>query len=404
VNILLVKLSSLGDVVHTLPALSDARRLRPQLRFAWVVEENLTEVAAWHGAVAEVIPIALRRWRRDGFFHSRAELADFARNLRRRSFDLALDAQGLIKSGIVSALAQGERVGYDRRSARESAAALFYQKRIAVDRERHAIDRIRRLFAAAFDWPAPVDAPDFGITPPPAATETITDPRGTVVFLHATTWRDKHWPQARWRQLAALADEHNCRVVLPWGNALEQKNAHAIAAGQAASASVTGTRWSRPPPAAGRRACGAAMHRCGRVTAAQLKTASAGWKWSRCGATALPNCATSSPRCAGRLHIACGSAWAAPAWRRRCLPVKAMAGWACAWWTPPARRCSPHCARRWTCRARWWWRRASPARRWRPTACCGFSPRKNRPRCAPSPMPAARCTKPRLTQTSPGFF
>jgi len=232
VNILLVKLSSLGDVVHTLPALSDARRLRPQLRFAWVVEENLTEVAAWHGAVAEVIPIALRRWRRDGFFHSRAELADFARNLRRRSFDLALDAQGLIKSGIVSALAQGERVGYDRRSARESAAALFYQKRIAVDRERHAIDRIRRLFAAAFDWPAPVDAPDFGITPPPAATETITDPRGTVVFLHATTWRDKHWPQARWRQLAALADEHNCRVVLPWGNALEQKNAHAIAAGQ----------------------------------------------------------------------------------------------------------------------------------------------------------------------------
>jgi len=232
VNILLVKLSSLGDVVHTLPALSDARRLRPQLRFAWVVEESLTEVAAWHGAVAEVIPIALRRWRRDGFFHSRAELADFARNLRRRSFDLALDAQGLIKSGIVSALAQGERVGYDRRSARESAAALFYQKRIAVDRERHAIDRIRRLFAAAFDWPAPVDAPDFGITPPPAATETITDPRGTVVFLHATTWRDKHWPQAHWRQLAALADEHSCRVVLPWGNALEQKNAHAIAAGQ----------------------------------------------------------------------------------------------------------------------------------------------------------------------------
>lgn len=230
-NILLVKLSSLGDVVHTLPALSDARRLRPQLRFAWVVEENFTEVAAWHGAVAEVIPIALRRWRRDGFFHSRAELADFARGLRRRSFDLVLDAQGLIKSGIVSALAPGERAGYDRRSARERLAALFYQKRIAVDREQHAITRTRQLFAAAFNWSAPSGAPDFGLTLPPAA-ETITDRRATVVFLHATTWRDKHWPQARWRQLAAKADEHNCRVVLPWGNALEQKNAHAIAAGQ----------------------------------------------------------------------------------------------------------------------------------------------------------------------------
>lgn len=232
-NILLVKLSSLGDVVHTLPALSDARRLRPQLRFAWVVEENFTEVAAWHSAVAEVIPIALRRWRRAGFFHSRAEIAGFARDLRGRSFDLALDAQGLIKSGIVSALAQGERIGYDRRSAREWLAAFFYQKRIAVDREQHAIARTRQLFAAAFDWPAPAGAPDFGIAlPPAAANETITDPRATVVFLHATTWRDKHWPQARWRQLAAKADEHNCRVILPWGNAMEQKNAHAIAAGQ----------------------------------------------------------------------------------------------------------------------------------------------------------------------------
>ncbi|MBT8428358.1 MAG: lipopolysaccharide heptosyltransferase 1, partial [Gammaproteobacteria bacterium] len=113
-RVLLVKTSSLGDLIHSFPAISDAGRALPGIRFDWLVEKSFAEVPAWHPAVAEVIPIALRRWRRDWRKVWRSgELKAFRARLRETRYDLVLDAQGLIKSALPAFLARGPRAGLD---------------------------------------------------------------------------------------------------------------------------------------------------------------------------------------------------------------------------------------------------------------------------------------------------
>ena len=151
-RVLIVKMSSLGDVIHTLPALTDAMAARPELRFDWIVEEAFSEVPGWHPAVERVIPIALRRWRKQPLSSfSGPEWRDFRRTLGAAHYDRVIDAQGLIKSALVSRLARAPVYGFDRHSAREGAAALAYQNRIPVPRQMHAVERTRQLFAGALD-------------------------------------------------------------------------------------------------------------------------------------------------------------------------------------------------------------------------------------------------------------
>ena len=163
-RVLLVKTSSLGDLIHSFPALSDAGRAIPGIRFDWLVEEGFAEVPAWHPGVLKVIPIGLRRWRR-GWRKAwdSGELGEFARLLRQQRYDLVIDAQGLIKSALPAVLAHGRRAGLDRVSAREPLSALFYQRRYRVARGQHAVERVRQLFAQALAYPLPADPPDYGL-------------------------------------------------------------------------------------------------------------------------------------------------------------------------------------------------------------------------------------------------
>lgn len=155
-RVLLVKTSSLGDLVHTFPAITDASRALPGLQLDWLVEESFAEVPAWHPAIDQVIPIALRRWRRDWRKAYRSgQIAGFRSRLRERGYDLVIDTQGLLKSALPARWARGPVVGYDRRSAREPLAALFYQRRITVSRGQRAIERTRQLFAEALGYPRP---------------------------------------------------------------------------------------------------------------------------------------------------------------------------------------------------------------------------------------------------------
>jgi len=150
VRVLVVKTSSLGDVLHTLPALTDAVQRRPGIRFDWVVEEAFAEVPAWHTAVDDVIPVALRRWKHRPLQVLRAgEPQAAVRQLRRHKYDLVIDAQGLLKSAVIARFARGPRAGLDRSSAREPVAAHAYHRKYAVPREQHAVQRVRQLFAAA---------------------------------------------------------------------------------------------------------------------------------------------------------------------------------------------------------------------------------------------------------------
>ena len=226
-RVLIIKTSSLGDVLHTLPAVTDAARHKPGIRFDWVVEEAFAEVPGWHAVVDDVIPVALRRWKHRPLHVLYAgEPQAAVRHLRSRHYDLIIDAQGLIKSALIARFARGPRSGLDRDSAREPVAARSYDYTFAIARNQHAVQRVRQLFAAALDYPLSDAPPDYGIKQhfPQRAREPY------LVFLHGTTWPTKHWPDDYWVQLASMAAASGLPVKIPWGNAIEQQRAQQIAA------------------------------------------------------------------------------------------------------------------------------------------------------------------------------
>ena len=232
-KVLLVKTSSLGDVVHALPAVTDATKQIPDIQFDWVVEESFAEIPAWHPQVSRVIPVALRRWRKN-LFSSKTyqDIGRFREQLSDQQYDYVIDAQGLIKSAALTLLAKGKRVGLDKHSARESLAAMIYQQRFNVPWGMHAVDRVRMLFAAIFEYQSQLaNLPlDYGLTPTvfdQSVHQNINKPY--YVFLHGTTWKSKQWPLSHWQGLGQQIAEAGFQVLLPWGNQQEHQRAVEIA-------------------------------------------------------------------------------------------------------------------------------------------------------------------------------
>ena len=224
-NVLLVKMSSLGDIVHTLPAVDDA--VQRGFRFDWVVEENFQELPVRAAGVDRVLAVAFRRWRAAPRA-SIKELRAFRECLRQRRYDLVLDAQGLLKSALVSSWSRAdERVGYDAASAREPAASLGYGRRLRVPRRAHAVDRTRQLFADALGYEAPATDPVFGIDA--CRNDDVVHATESVVLVHGTTWPTKHWPEAFWVELAQCMTRRGLTPVLPWVEG-ERARAERIAA------------------------------------------------------------------------------------------------------------------------------------------------------------------------------
>ena len=224
-RVLVVKTSSLGDVIHALPALTDAMRAIPGLRADWLVEQAFAEIPGWHPAVETVIPVAVRRWRKQPFALKRDPLWQaFHRTLKTRQYDLVIDAQGLVKSAALACFAHGPRAGFDFASVREPLAALSYRHRYAVARDQHAVIRQRELFAKALGYAVPEVEADYGLS-----SETQSASQPTLMFFHGTTWASKHWPESYWRALAARAVAAGYQVWLPWGNDIERARADRIA-------------------------------------------------------------------------------------------------------------------------------------------------------------------------------
>jgi len=229
VRVLLIKTSSLGDVVHTLPALTDAQRAIPGIQFDWVVEEGFAEIPAWHPAVAQVIPVAIRRWRKNLWQTLRSgEWRRFKARLRETRYDLVIDAQGLLKSAWLTRYVKAPVAGLDRDSAREPLASRFYDRRYAVPRDQHALERVRQLFAQALGYELPQGIGDYGLDRTQLAT---SGEEPYLLFLHGTTWPSKHWPEAYWRELAERMSAFGWAIRLPWGNAEEKARAERIAEG-----------------------------------------------------------------------------------------------------------------------------------------------------------------------------
>lgn len=228
-RVLIIKTSSLGDVIHTLPALTDAAHAIPGIRFDWVVEEGFAEIPSWHPAVDQVIPVAIRRWRRNLWqtFKS-GEWRQFKQRLRERQYDLVIDAQGLVKSAWLTRLVKAPVAGLDRYSAREGWASRFYDRRLSVALGQHAVERVRQLFALALAYDLPAGLGDYGLNLDRLQLQPAAP---YVVFLHGTTWATKHWPEVYWRELAERLGRKGLQVRLPWGNPDEQARAERIAQG-----------------------------------------------------------------------------------------------------------------------------------------------------------------------------
>ena len=225
-DVLFIKTSSLGDVIHHLPALTEARAQRPGARFAWVVEEAFAPLIRLHPALDLAIPVAARQWRRAPLAAStRRGIADFRRALYARSYDEVIDTQGLFfKSALIARMVRGRRHGYDAQSIKERAASWFYDMRHRVEWNQHAIARNRSLTGCALGY-VPEGAPDFGLDRAQIA-EPAAAPYG--VLLHATARAEKEWPEDNWRRLAAALGT-GIDLLVPFGTQVERERATRIA-------------------------------------------------------------------------------------------------------------------------------------------------------------------------------
>jgi heptosyltransferase-1 len=224
-NILLVKTSSLGDVIHNLPVASDLLAHFPKARIDWVVEESFAEIPRLHPGVQAVIPVAMRRWKKHLLSPATwREIAAFRRRLAATLYDAVLDTQGLAKSALIARQAQGLRLGYDAGSAREPLAARVYQAAFSVPKTLHAVERNRRLAAAAFGY-APGSEPDYGI-----ARQTKAGVSLSAVLLTASSRDDKLWPDDHWVALGQALVKRGLTPLLPGGNLRERERARRLAA------------------------------------------------------------------------------------------------------------------------------------------------------------------------------
>jgi len=233
-RILLVKTSSLGDVIHNLPVASDIRRRYPDAEIDWVVEESFAEIPRLHPAVSGVIPVAVRRWRRALLAgNTWRELAAYRRAVRcavrhpasADFYDAVIDTQGLLKSALLAWPARGKKYGHA--TPREPLAALAYDVAIEIPREQNAVVRNRQLAAAALGY-ALDDLPlDYGIAAEPLQASWV--PKGYAVLLTATSRADKEWPETHWHELGTSLNAAGLACVLPGGSPDERARAERIA-------------------------------------------------------------------------------------------------------------------------------------------------------------------------------
>jgi len=226
--VLIIRPSSLGDIVHALPIVHDIARHRPGFAIDWVAEEPFAGLIALNHGVRRVIPVALRRWRHHLLRQSTwREFGVFRRQLVSERYDAVLDLQEQVKGALLAMLARGPVHGPDRASIREPAATLAYRHTHAIDPRWHLIDRCRALAGLALGY-EPEGPPRFDLSPPPRRDAPTSR---YAVLLHATSRADKLWPMTHWRALIEHLLRTGIVVVLPWGSPAEAARSTQLAKG-----------------------------------------------------------------------------------------------------------------------------------------------------------------------------
>jgi heptosyltransferase-1 len=246
-KILIVRLSSLGDVVHNMPVVADIRRRHPEAVIDWLVEENFVELVELVQGVRRAIPFSLRRWRKRPLSAATwREVRQFRRTLAAEQYDVVIDCQGLVKSAWVASWARGNLVGLGNRTdgaGYEWPARWFYRTCVPIEARTHVVERSRQLVARALGDPPPrADGQeprangqniDFGIDRRRAALELartgLNLPVPYVVFVHATSREDKQWSQRCWIELGQALIRRGASIVLPWGSDVERATSERLA-------------------------------------------------------------------------------------------------------------------------------------------------------------------------------
>jgi len=234
-KILIVKTSSLGDIVHMLPAVYDAANAIIDIQIDWVVEESFQEVATWSPYVNRVIPIAIRRWRKSLFSaQTWQEIKQFKYNLQLENYDVVIDSQGLLKSALVTKWVNAEDHsiwGYDQDSIREPLARHFYHNTVAVSSKKHAIQRNRLLLSKVLNYSLDKIPLNYGIALqawPVSRKFSDLLKRPYIVALHGTSKVDKEWPFDAWLSLLNAMQKEGVNLVFPWGNTYEKQRVECL--------------------------------------------------------------------------------------------------------------------------------------------------------------------------------
>lgn len=226
-KILIIRTSSLGDLIHMLPAMSDIQKHVPNAQIDWIVEDGFTEIPGWHGAINEVIPVSHRRWRKNWWSsETRAARAALRKNLRARNYDIVLDMQGLMKSVWLVRQTKGQRHGLDLTSAREPLASFFYDVKHTVKFWQPAVKRQRTLasLALGYEYSGP---PDFGLQ----AITQGTNIQPYAVIMPSASRPDKLWPESDWREVFEYLIRNGLELKLLSGNQSETERAQNLVRG-----------------------------------------------------------------------------------------------------------------------------------------------------------------------------
>jgi len=235
-KVLLIRVSSLGDVLHNMPIVADILSQFPHAQIDWVVEEAFVDLIKLNPNVHNIIPFALRRWRKNLFSATvRAEMSAFKRRLQLETYDVILDTQGLLKTGVIMGLANGGvKVGLangTEGSGYEALSRIFHTLSVPVDSHTHAVLRGRLVAARAFNYTEHIEqtTPNFGLIAPPLDTPDWLPLNAYAVFFHGTAGDDKKWAAYDWIALGKHLQQRDMPVLLPWGNNIEHIDAQQLA-------------------------------------------------------------------------------------------------------------------------------------------------------------------------------
>jgi heptosyltransferase-1 len=231
-RVLIIKLTSMGDLMHALPALTDAARIFPGIRFDWVVDKAFAAVPKWHPNVDKVITTSHRNWRQGWFKSLRSgELSEFYTALNADDYDVVVDMQNNLKSAFVSVLRKGPVYGLDKFSCREKPAHWAYRHTINVNPNQHAVDRMRQILASALGYAVPDTEADYGVELKHCQLPELdfTLPERYLMLVHNASWLTKLWPVQHWQTLILKAAAQGYGLLLPSGNDEEYQRARQIA-------------------------------------------------------------------------------------------------------------------------------------------------------------------------------